>query len=227
MSATTASAAAGLTVEEAPRRLQADGANVLPTPKPHPAWRLLLAQMTHLFAGMLWVAAVLALVAGMATLAGAIVVIVVLNGVLAFLQEHKADRAAGRLGSMMPARARVRRGGENLEVQVADLVRGDLVLVEAGDRIGADLRVLQGHELTVDESMLTGESVPLARGPGDDLFAGTFAVQGDASAEVVAVATSTRLAGIAALTADARRPPTPLARQLHRLVVVGARGWTS
>ncbi len=219
---TATEAPPGLSDVEAAARLVQDGPNVLPSPKHHPAWRLLLAQMTHLFAGMLWVAAVLALVAGMEALAVAIVVIVVLNGVFAFLQEHKADRAAGRLGSMMPARARVRRSDRVVEVEVADLVRGDVVMVEAGDRIGADLLVVQAHELTVDESMLTGESVPLSREPGEALFAGTFAVQGDAVAEVVAVSTATRLAGIAALTAGARRPPTPLARQLHRLVVVVA-----
>ncbi|MCW2818929.1 MAG: haloacid dehalogenase [Marmoricola sp.] len=212
----------GLSVTEAAARLERDGANALPPPQHAPAWRLLLAQLTHFFAGMLWVAALLAQVAGMTSLCLAIVAIVLLNGAFAFAQEHKADRAAAALGSMMPARTRVRRGGETVAVEVTDLVRGDVVVLEAGDRIGADLRVLESHDLTVDESMLTGESLPLPRTRGSDLFAGTFAVQGDANAVVVAVGTGTRLAGIAALTNQAQRPPTPLALQLHKLVVVVA-----
>ncbi len=84
----------GLSVVEAAQRLHQGGPNQLPVAAGTPAWRLLLAQLTHFFAGMLWVAALLALVAGMASLCLAIVVIVLLNGVFAFVQEHKADQAA-------------------------------------------------------------------------------------------------------------------------------------
>lgn len=80
----------GLSIAEATRRHEQDGANEVPPPRRTPAWRLMLAQLTHFFAGMLWVAAVLALVAGMQSLAVAIAVIVLLNGVFAFAQEHKA-----------------------------------------------------------------------------------------------------------------------------------------
>ncbi len=212
----------GLSTAEVDLRRKRDGANVVPPPRRTPAWRQLVAQLTHFFAGMLWVAAALALVAGMPSLAGAIVVIVVLNGVFAFLQEHKADRAADELNALMPASARVVRDGGTCSVPVAELVRDDLVLIEAGDRIGADLRLVGAHELTVDESMLTGESVPQGRAVGDDVYAGTFAVQGDATGVVLAIGTGTRLAGIAALTATAERPPSPLSVQLHRLVLVVA-----
>ena len=214
--------APGLSSQEAARRLARDGPNTVPPPRRTPAWRLLLAQLTHFFAGMLWIAAGLALLSGAGSLAVAITVIVVLNGVFAFLQEHKADRAAAELTTLMPARARVLRDGEACAVRVADLVVGDLVLLEAGDRIAADLRLEDAHDLTVDESMLTGESVPLARIVGADVFAGTFAVQGDATGTVTAVGTATRLAGIAALTEGAERPASPLAVQLHRLVLVVA-----
>ena len=215
-------AASGLSVAEAARRHERDGANLVPPPRRTPAWRLMLAQLTHFFAGMLWVAAILALVAGMQSLAVAIVVIVLLNGIFAFAQEHKADRAAAQLGSLMPAVARVRRGGETHTVPVAELVLDDLVLLGAGDRIGADLRVIEAHDLSVDESMLTGESVPLLRTTGSDVFAGTFAVLGDGLGVVVSIGTSTRLAGIAALTSQAHRPPSPLSIQLHKLVLVVA-----
>ncbi|MCY7395271.1 MAG: cation-transporting P-type ATPase [Nocardioides sp.] len=212
----------GLTTAEVARQRAQDGANVVPQRRRTPAWRSLLAELTHFFAGMLWVAAALALVAGMVSLAVAIVLIVLLNAVFAFAQEHKADRAAEQLVAMMPASTRVRRDGRTVSVEVADLVRGDVVLLAAGDRIGADLRLTDSHELTVDESMLTGESMPASRASGSDVSAGTFAVQGDAMGVVTATGARTTLAGIAALTADAARPPSPLSVQLHRLVLVVA-----
>ena len=153
-----AAGAAGLSAAEAALRHERDGANAVPPPRRPPPWRLLLAQLTHFFAGMLWVAALLALLAGMATLAAAIAVIVLLNGVFAFVQEHKADRAADELNALMPAVTRVTRDGELLVVPVEELVVDDVVLLEAGDRIGADLRLLDTHELTVDESMLTARA---------------------------------------------------------------------
>ena len=213
---------AGLSADEVLLRRQRDGENVLPPPHRTPAWRQFVAQLTHFFAGMLWAAALLALLAGMATLAIAIAVIVILNGVFAFVQEHKADRAAAELDSMMPAAVRVRRDAQTVDCHVSDLVCDDVVLVAAGDRIGADLTLTDAHDLTLDESMLTGESLPLSRSAGDDVFAGTFAVQGDGVGVVVATGSATRLAGIAALTDQASRPPSPLAVQLHRLVLVVA-----
>ena len=118
--------AAGLSSQEAARRRERDGPNAVPPPRRTPAWRLLVAQLTHFFAGMLWIASGLALLSGTTSLAVAIAVIVLLNGVFAFLQEHKADRAAAELTAMMPASARVRRDGEARSVAVVDLVVGDL-----------------------------------------------------------------------------------------------------
>ncbi|GAA0970617.1 Calcium-transporting ATPase [Nocardioides aquaticus] len=214
--------ASGLTTAEVGARRAQDGPNAVPRPPPTPAWRLLLAEMTHFFAGMLWVAALLALLAGMGELAVAIVVIVLLNGVFAFAQEHKADRAAEQLVAMMPASTRVRRDGALAVVPVVDLVREDVVLLAAGDRVGADVRLVESHEVSVDESMLTGESLPVVHVVGDEVAAGTFVVQGDAVGVVEATGSRTRLAGIAALTEQAHRPPSPLAKQLHRLVLVVA-----
>ncbi|GAA5122328.1 cation-transporting P-type ATPase [Alloalcanivorax gelatiniphagus] len=213
---------AGLSEAEALLRHKRDGANAVPPPSRTPAWRLLVAQLTHFFAGMLWVAALLALLAGMASLAGAIAVIVLLNGVFAFLQEHKADRAADKLNALMPATTRVIRGGATRSVPITELVVDDVVLLESGDRIGADLRILDANALAVDESMLTGESVPQTKNIGSQGFAGTFAVGGDGTGVVTAIGADTRLAGIAALTGQARRPQSPLSVQLHRLVIVVA-----
>jgi calcium-translocating P-type ATPase len=218
----SAASTSGLTDAEVLHRRTRDGANVLPVPPRTPAWHLLLAQMTHFFAGMLWIAAALALLAGMFALGAAIVVIVLLNGAFAFAQEYRADQAAEELGSMMPARARVRRGSGTVEITASELVIDDVVILAAGDKIGADVRITQSSGLSVDESMLTGESVRVRRAPDDTVFAGTFVVEGDAEGVVTAVGASTRLAGIASLTATADRPRSPLDTQLHRLVLVVA-----
>ncbi len=176
----------GLTNAEAAARLAADGPNLLPVAGQAPAWRHLAAQMVHFFALMLWVAGALAFVAGLPELGVAIFVVIVINGVFAFVQEHRAERAAVRLRDLVPRRAVVVRDGRPTTVDSTQLVRGDLVLLESGDRVSADLRVTQGHGLSIDSSMLTGESVPIAAGPGDALFAGTFVVEGDGAAQVSA-----------------------------------------
>jgi magnesium-transporting ATPase (P-type) len=210
----------GLTSAEAAARLRRDGRNRLPSPRRRHPLLLLAGQLVHFFALMLWVAAGLALVAGMPALAVAIAVVVLLNGLFSFAQEYRADRAAQRLGELLPMRATVRRDGHALVVDVADLVVGDVVLLEAGDRVSADLRMAAGGRLSVDESLLTGESVPVAPSPGALMYAGTYVVEGHGAAQVVATGSRTRLAGIAEVTQRARRPRSPLTRQLHRVVAV-------
>lgn len=205
------------------RRLTAEyGANTVPRTAQVPPWRMFLRQLTHLLAVLLWVAAALAVLAGMAELAVAIVAIVVLNAVFAFWQEHRADRSAQRLRALLPARTRVRRDGRVTEVDVAELVPGDVVLLEAGDRIGADATVLVAAALRVDESMMTGESAPVPRTSGDPVLGGTFVVQGSGSVVVTATGAGTALAGISRLAATAERPPSPLTQQLVRVVRVVA-----
>ena len=128
----------GLTTAVAAERLLADGPNVLPSARRHSPVRRFLRELTHFFALMLWVAAGLALVAGMPQLAVAVVAVVVLNAVFSFVQESRADRAAERLKSLLPARVTVLRDGRRQEVQAADVVVGDLLVLAAGDRIPAD-----------------------------------------------------------------------------------------
>ncbi|TCC24817.1 cation-translocating P-type ATPase [Kribbella speibonae] len=208
----------GLSSAEAARRLAHDGPNELPTARPVPAWKLLLAQLTHLFAVMLWIAAALAVLAGMTPLAVAIVVIVLLNGAFAFAQEYRADRAAERLRDLLPTSVQVIRDGELKSVDAPDLVVGDRVLLAAGDKVSADLQLATVHALAVDESTLTGESVPVRPASDDHVYAGTYVVQGEAEAIVTAVAGATRLAGIQTLTESADRPDSPLTVELHRLI---------
>ena len=148
--------------------------------------------MAHFFALLLWAAAGLAYLGGLPQLTVAIVIVVLVNGVFAFVQEYRADRAGRKLRELLPARIIVRRDGHRQEVNAADLVMGDVVLLAAGDRISADLELLDVHGLALDESMLTGESAPStlgrAGGPGGlisrSLIGRVFGVLGLAEAAV-------------------------------------------
>ncbi|MBS4752529.1 cation-transporting P-type ATPase [Nocardioides sp. zg-ZUI104] len=212
----------GLTEQQVAQRREQYGANTLPEPRRQAPWLDLLRQMTHLLAVLLWVAAVLAAVAGMPELAIAIAVIVVLNGVFAFWQEHRADRSAQQLRALLPARTRVVRSGEEVVVDASDLVVGDLVRVEAGDRVGADMVLVETDNVTVDESMLTGESAAVAHDVGDKILTGTYLVEGEGWATVEAVGTATAFAGISRLSESAHRPQSPFHQQLNKVVRVVA-----
>jgi magnesium-transporting ATPase (P-type) len=210
---------AGLTSTEAAARLVRDGPNALPRPRRTHPLVVFARQLAHFFALMLWVAAGLALVAGMPALGIAIAVVVLLNGAFSFLQEYRADRAAERLRDLLPVRATVRRDGRATVVEAVGLVVGDVVLLEAGDRVCAD-STLVGGRLSVNESMLTGESEPVRPEPDGPVLAGTYVVEGQGEAVVTAVGARTRLAGISAVTENASRPRSPLAGQLHQVVKV-------
>ncbi|HEX6232706.1 MAG TPA: cation-transporting P-type ATPase [Jiangellaceae bacterium] len=208
----------GLSSAEAAAVLARDGPNTLPAPRrPLAVWRF-ARQLVHFFALMLWAAAGLAVLAGMPQLSIAIAAVVVLNGTFAFVQEHRADRAAERLGGLMPTQVTVRRDGRRTIIDASEVVRDDIVVLEAGDRIPADAIASERAALRVDTSLLTGESEPTAVAGGGSLYAGTFVVEGAGDAVVTATGASTRLAGIAQLTVGARHEPGPLARELRRVV---------
>lgn len=210
----------GLSEVAAAKRLAHDGPNVIPEVRPHPAWRLLLAELTHFFALMLWFAAALALVAGLPELALAIIVVIVINGLFAFAQERRAERAAQRLRDLMPRSATVIRNGRLSVIDARELVVGDVVVLEPGDQVSADGVVREQEESRLDCSMLTGESQLVAVAVGTSVYAGTFAVEGRALVNVTATGAHTRLASIALLTHRARRPQSPLTRELDRVVRV-------
>lgn len=208
----------GLRPEEVEERRKRFGRNLLPRPPHLPLWRRLLSQLVHFFAAMLWVAGGLAILAGMPQLGFAIFVVIVLNGLFAFLQEYRAEKAGERLGDLLPRRADVVRNGKRQSIEAIDLVPDDVVILSAGDRISADVRLTTVHGLLLDTSMLTGESVPAPAQAGEIAFAGTFAMEGEAVGTVTAIGKATRLAQIAQLTGAVRRPQSPLARELDRVV---------
>jgi calcium-translocating P-type ATPase len=210
----------GLSSAEAADRLKRDGPNLLPVAPGTPTWRRLTAQLVHFFALMLWVAGGLAFLAQLPQLGVAIFVVILANGLFAFLQENRAERAAAHLRDLLPRRATVLRDRQRCEIDAADLVVGDIALLEAGDRISADLHLLEAHGLRMDTSLLTGESAAVAVNPGGALFAGTFVVEGEARGTVTATGSHTRLADIAKLTQAERRPRSPLSHELNRVVRV-------
>jgi P-type E1-E2 ATPase len=116
--------------------------------------------------------------------------------------------------------ARVRRDGQLKVIDASRLVRGDLVVLRPGDRISADLALAVSHALAVDESMASGESVAVQHSAGDSVVAGTFVVQGEREGVVEAIGANMTIAGIAALTRQAHRPPSPLTVQLNRVVKI-------
>lgn len=219
MSAPDAAAHAlrGLSTAEAAARLASEGPNRLPIPRPVPAWRRLIAEFVHFFALLFWVAGTLAFIAGMPELGVAVFIVVVLNGLFAFIQEQRAEHAAERLRDLLPRRATVVRDGTRSLITAEELVIGDLVILSEGDRISADLHLDEVHALAVDTSTLTGESEPMHSSVGDALYAGCFVVEGEARATVVATGADTRLAGIAQLTSAQRPAPTPLRLELDRV----------
>jgi magnesium-transporting ATPase (P-type) len=214
----TRALATGLTSVEAAARLAADGRNELPAPRRPSAARRLVHQLVHFFALMLWVASGLAFVADLPQLGVAIAVVIVVNALFAFAQESRAGRAAERLRALLPRQVTVRRDGRRVHVDGAEVVVGDVLLLDAGDRVPADAVVATAHDLLIDTSLLTGESRPVLVEAGGQLHAGTFVVEGDAEAATTAIGKATRLADIARLTTSTTVPASPLTGELHRVV---------
>ncbi|HEX4983407.1 MAG TPA: cation-transporting P-type ATPase [Ilumatobacteraceae bacterium] len=209
---------AGLSEAEASARLTTEGSNLLPATRRPSSIKRFAKELVHFFALMLWVAAVLAWIAGLPALTVAIAAVVVVNALFAFIQERRADKAADRLRVLLPTQVTVRRAGHRRRIEANEVVPGDVLLLEAGDRVPADGTALASDGLLLDTSMLTGESESTRVEPGAALFAGTFVVEGEGEAVVDATGARTRLAHIAALTSSATKPDTPLTRELTRVV---------
>jgi Ca2+-transporting ATPase len=220
----------GLSDAGAADRLRGVGPNELPGGPALSPFRILLSQFAStMVAVLLFAAAVSALLRDPAD-AVAILAIVVLNAVLGFTQEYRAEKAVAALRRLAAPEVRVRRGGRVLVVPARDIVPGDIVLLSAGCRVPADARLIEGHSLRVDESPLTGESVPVEKSPEaipdpalpladrrNCLHLGTTVVHGRGTAAVTDTGTGTELGRIARMLSEVRREPTPLQRRMARL----------
>ncbi|HET8975051.1 MAG TPA: HAD-IC family P-type ATPase, partial [Solirubrobacterales bacterium] len=217
----------GLSPREAERRLEQHGRNEIRRREGPGHLRELARQFTHPLALLLWVAAGLAVVGDLVPLAIAIVAVIVINALFAFAQELQAERATEALQEFLPPTARVRRGGEQVEVDATTLVPGDLLLLSEGDRLSADARLIEGG-VEVDMSPLTGESQPVMRGAGpsappaapleseDLVFSGSLCTAGEAEAVVYVTGMGTQLGRIAALSQRVRAEVSPLQIQVNR-----------
>lgn len=153
----------GLTDAEAAHRLQQFGPNELPEPPHRPLWLRFADQLKHFMALLLWVAGALAFFAKMPQLGWAIWAVIWINAGFSFWQEYRAEKALAALKQVLPIKVRVRREGELRMIQARELVRGDVIEVEEGDRISADARLIWSESLYLDVSVITGESVPVLR----------------------------------------------------------------
>jgi Ca2+-transporting ATPase len=216
----------GLDAAEVAQRLRQHGPNALPEPPAQPAWRRLARQFQSPLIAILALAAVLAVALDHRGDAGVILAVVVVNALIGALQEGRAERSMAALRRLSALQVQVRRGGRDETVAARDLVPGDLLLLAAGDAVGADARLVEAVQLHAAEAALTGESVPVAKltaplpaatGLADRhnlVFAGTHVSAGRGRAVVVATGAHTEVGRIADLSERAREPPTPLEQRI-------------
>jgi Ca2+-transporting ATPase len=232
------SSSQGLGTAEAASRLAALGPNELPAAKRPPVIKKVLAQFTNLFALVLLAASVITFAsyliqsprdAGNLELAVAILAVVLLNGAIGFVQEYSAEKTSEALQALVPHTARVRRDGALADIPARGIVRGDVFVLEAGDDISCDGRLVEAHGLTVDDIALTGESAPVHRtaeavpagtatmDAADLVFMGTSVVDGTATAVAFATGADTQFGQIYQMTTQVADVPSPLQRNVNKM----------
>jgi len=208
----------GLTDAEAAALHDTHGWNALPEAAGPSSLRIFVRQFTNVLVVILIAAAVIAFIAGERIDTIAIGMVVLLNGILGFVQEWRAETALRSLRNMMSPQATVVRDGREQVIPARDLVPGDIIIVAAGDRVPADAEVIEHMALSADESALTGESLPVAKDHGGAaLFMGTNVVDGRGMGRVTAIGTQTKFGQIAVLTSSVGDRQTNLQRHLGRL----------
>jgi Ca2+-transporting ATPase len=219
----------GLRGDDVDRRRAQYGANAIQKIRPRPAWRMLVDQFTSLVIGLLAVAAAVAWATGDHLEAIAILVVLVINAIVGFATEWQAGRALDALRRQARTITRVRRGGFEENIDAEELVPGDIVVLNAGDRVPADARLVEAARLQVEESALTGESTTVEKGvepvaidtPLTErrsmLYLGTGIAAGRAIALVVATGLQTELGRIGHLVATSQKERSPLERRLTDL----------
>jgi len=226
----------GLTAQDARKRLGEYGPNALAAESPTPAWKKFLAQFANVLVALLLAAALVSAGLWFAERdsalpfeAMAIFAIVILNAILGYIQEARAEQAVAALQQMSAAHANVLRDGKRQSVLATEIVPGDIILIEEGDTVPADARLIEAVSLQMAEAPLTGESLPVAKTvaplPSDRpigdrtnmIFSGTAATYGRGRAVVVATGMRTEIGRIAGMLADAPEETTPLQRELDKV----------
>ncbi len=230
----------GLSDVEAAARLSRDGPNALPVEKSLSMFQRFIAEYRSYMQLILVASAIVSFAIKQWTTAIALLVITLLNAVIGMRQEGKAESAMNALQSMMEPTARVRRGGREAEIPADQLVVGDVVLISAGDEVPADGRIVSSSSLQIDESALTGESVPAEKGaetlsgqigPGEQTnmaFMHTPVTHGSAVLIITATGGATEVGKIAHMLSATAKEETPLTKQMNVLTlwIVGAAGLT-
>jgi Ca2+-transporting ATPase len=221
--------AEGLTISKVKKRRRQHGPNRLRELKPESVWLILLRQFRSLIVGLLALAAIVSFAFGDATEGLAIVAVIAVNAAIGLGTELRAARSMEALRRLTLVTAKARRDRHLVEIPAEELVPGDIVVLEGGDVVTADLRVIEASKLQADESTLTGESLPVEKGPepvaeeaaladrSSMLFSGTSVTQGSAEGVVVATGMQTELGRISALVEEAEKETTPLQKRLDRL----------
>ncbi|WP_052000059.1 cation-translocating P-type ATPase [Schleiferilactobacillus shenzhenensis] len=220
----------GLTSDQASQRQEQYGKNQIETKEGEPMWVKFLKNFISTMAILLWIGGAVAFFSGTPELGIAIWLVNVINGLFSFFQESKASKATDALKKMLPTYARVIRDGTEQQVNAVDLVPGDVMLVEEGDKISADARLLEMTDLQVNQSALTGESNPVRKSPDqivdhdlsrfelkNMIFAGTTVSSGNGKAVVSAIAMDTEFGKIANLTQGMKEEKSPLEKELDKL----------
>jgi Ca2+-transporting ATPase len=226
----------GLSHQEAERRLQKTGPNVLPRAKKASLVGRILSQFKNMFNVLLLIASFLSFFSGFTfndvgsiQMGLAIFTVVILNAIFSLFQEYRAERAAQVISNLIPRKAKAIRDGQVKEVDVTEIVPGDILALEEGDRVPADLRLSSAFEVSVDNSVLTGESDPQRRfatmppsisasNPFElhnILFAGTTLVSGVGRGVVLFTANETQFGRIVSLSSEAHEPLSPLEKDIN------------
>lgn len=237
---------AGLTDAEVKSRLAKYGKNVIAATKKQSLLKVFLTNFTSMMAILLWVAGLIALMTGTPELGIAIWLVNLINGVFSFWQQYRAQQATSALQKMLPSYVKVMRAGQTNKILAADLVPGDIVLLNSGDNIPADGRLLSADSLEVNQSSLTGESITVNKetDPQTDaalknagkyaeanlVYEGTSVVNGSGSFVVLATGMHTEFGQIASLTTSVAAVKSPLQKELDILtrqlsliaIVIGA-----
>lgn len=207
----------GLTTNEAKKKIIEFGKNEIVTKENKNYFNLFFSQFPNLINGILAVAAIISFIIGNSVDGAFILIILLLNAILGFAQEYKAEKSLDKLKSYVISNARVIRDGKEIQIPTVDLVPKDLVLISEGDRVPADGKLIQNKSLEIDESILTGESMPVIKNHNDTAYLGTLVIKGTSRLLVEKTGIFTRVGQIAQTLSHVTSDRTPLQKNLDSL----------